>query len=232
LESEGIDAFIYDENVVCVHPFKAVAIGGVKLKVPSDQAENAKLILDSISDDKLIDKDGVYDISETLDKSILRQNEILELKYQIRKNETFFDRVGEIQSKILSHAEIENLIVEEREFNNLTKKTFSFSWKEFWAELLDFDGRIFKYLRPKSVDYYLDKELVDRYKDNSHDSLTVTCPNCKSDNVSFGYATDYRWDVLYLILSILLGTPLPLFCKKYHCFDCRNDFKQNKKDSW
>ena len=228
MESEGIDSFIDDENMVWVHPFRAVAIGGVKLKVPSDQADHARLILDAVSENKLIDNDGEYDLSEALDKSIDRQNEILEIKSRIRKDETWLNRVGEIQSKILSQAEIEKLAFEEREFNALTKRTFSFSWKDFLGELFDFDGQVFKYLRPKSVDYYLEKELVDHYKNNSSDNLTGTCPKCKSDNISFGYAIDYKWDVPYLILSLLLSTPLPPYRKNYHCFDCKNNFKRRK----
>lgn len=37
LSTDGIDCFIFDEQIVWVDPFKAVAIGGVKLKVPSNQ---------------------------------------------------------------------------------------------------------------------------------------------------------------------------------------------------
>ena len=230
LESEGIDSFIDDENMVWVHPFRAVAVGGVKLKVPSGQADHAMSILDAISENKLNDKDGDYDISEALDKSIDRQNEILELKSRIREDETLLSRVGEIQSKILSQTEIENLALEEREFSAITKRTFSFSWKDFLSELFDFDGQVFKYLRPKSVNYYLEKELVDHHNDNPTDRLAIKCPKCKSDNISFGYAVDYRWDVLYLILSMLLSTPLPPYRKNYHCFDCKNNFKRRKPD--
>lgn len=37
LQSDGLDPFIFDENIIWLDPFKAVAIGGVKLKVPANQ---------------------------------------------------------------------------------------------------------------------------------------------------------------------------------------------------
>ena len=48
LESEGINCFLFDENIVWVHPFKAVAIGGVKLKVTSDRYDFANKILTQV----------------------------------------------------------------------------------------------------------------------------------------------------------------------------------------
>ena len=45
LESEGIPCFIYDEQMICVHPFVAVAIGGVKLKVPFDKYFQSQKII-------------------------------------------------------------------------------------------------------------------------------------------------------------------------------------------
>ena len=45
LESEGLDCFIFDDNIIWVNPFRAVAVGGVKLKVPSVQVEFAEKIM-------------------------------------------------------------------------------------------------------------------------------------------------------------------------------------------
>jgi len=50
LETDGFDCFVFDENIVWVHPFKAVAIGGVKLKVPSDQLILAQKSIDNKSE--------------------------------------------------------------------------------------------------------------------------------------------------------------------------------------
>jgi hypothetical protein len=96
--------------------------------------------------------------------------------------------------------------------------------KEFLAELFEFDGSIFEYLRQRPVEYYLDKEMVDLYKDTLPDTGLETCPSCNSDNVSYGYAIDYKWDVLYMILS-LISIPFPLIRKNYHCFNCGNNYK-------
>ena len=227
LETDGIISFIYDEHLVWVDPFRSVAIGGVKLKVPSDQLNLAKQILDLISEGKLVDNHGQYAISEALDKSIQRQNEILEHKYWIRKDKTWTTQSDHIRSEILSQAEIDNLVNEEHEFKKLTDKEFKFSWKDFWAELLDFNGRIFKYLRPKPIDYFLDKEIVDWYKNPLSENKIRICPNCNSDDVSYGYAIDYKWDVLYLILS-LISAPFPLIRKNCHCFNCGYNFKKSE----
>jgi hypothetical protein len=229
LESEGFDTYIFDENIVWTHPFRAVAIGGVKLKVPLEQAIEAKLMIVYISNNQLIDNDGIYDISDALDKAILKQNEILRIKSQIRKKEVQLDKAKAIKSEILTIEEIEQIIKEENEYSVLTQKIFRFSWNEFWAELFDFDGQIFKYLRHRPVDYYLDKELVDLYDENKKDGSIIVCPRCQSDNVTYGYAIDYKWDIPYLILSSIFFTPFPVFRKKFHCFECGNDFKNIKK---
>ena len=232
LESEGIQAFIYDENLVWVNPFDAVAIGGVKLKVPEEQAEKARQVLNSISEHKLTDSSGSYDIDEALEKAIKKQDEIFRIKSLLRKKSTLPDNADEIQSGVLTKPEIEKILAEEAEFKKLDKKEFSFSWKEFWGELLDFDGNVFGYLRQKPVEYYQEKELVERFGISSKDDvLRVICPNCQSPNVSFGYATDDKWDVLYLILSFLTTSPFPLIRKNYHCFDCGHSFKLEHKSS-
>lgn len=82
LETDGIDVFIYDENIVWVNPFKAVAVGGVKLKVPADQLENASRILEGIAHNKLIDVDGEYELAEAFEKSMQRQKETLPVEEQ------------------------------------------------------------------------------------------------------------------------------------------------------
>ncbi|MFI5204531.1 MAG: hypothetical protein ACHQF2_08560 [Flavobacteriales bacterium] len=53
----------------------------------------------------------------------------------------------------------------------------------------------------------------------------ITCPVCKSDNVSKA-----RWSKQAIAISLLLlGLPLPIKNKVCHCFDCGLDFKINKK---
>jgi hypothetical protein len=48
LEAEGIPCFLGDENIVAAQPFYSVAVGGVKLKVTEDDAEEARAILGRI----------------------------------------------------------------------------------------------------------------------------------------------------------------------------------------
>ncbi|MCU4154574.1 DUF2007 domain-containing protein [Carboxylicivirga sp. A043] len=228
LEREGLNCFVFDENIVWVNPFKAVAIGGVKLKVPSDQFELAEKILEQIKKGNLFDKNGEYEIASILNLEFEKQTEILRIKSDIRKNPALLIKPIKIKSTILSRNDIGLIIDSEKDFQTLTNKKFKFTWKDFFYELLDFDGDVFKYLKPRPVEYYLDKEIVDNYTSKSTSDAAVICPNCKSNNTKNGYAIDYKWDILYLILSLLIATPFPLFRKKTHCFDCGYDFKRQK----
>lgn len=45
LESEGIECFIHDEHIVTMNPLYANAVGGVKLKVLSEDADEALRLL-------------------------------------------------------------------------------------------------------------------------------------------------------------------------------------------
>ena len=56
LEAEGIQAFVADEHLVGVHPLTSDAIGGVKLRVPAEDAERARSI---VSEDRSGDLRGV-----------------------------------------------------------------------------------------------------------------------------------------------------------------------------
>ena len=67
LETEGISCFVFDENFIGVNPFYAIAIGGVKLKVPSDQFEQATELLDLISNSKLFEAVGENSFAEIVE---------------------------------------------------------------------------------------------------------------------------------------------------------------------
>jgi hypothetical protein len=225
LETEGLECFIHDENFIWVNPFRAVAIGGVKLKVPEDQAEYALSIIDNLNYGKLIDENGVYEMGSVFQNEINRQNEILDIKYQIRNDASLLDKPGEIKTVWLSKNEIEQLLVFEKRFLMYSNIKTEITWEQFWYELLDFDRDFFKYLKPRPVDYYSDKELVENYKNQSITDNTNLCPHCKSENVSYGYAIDFKWDIAYLILSFLFLGPFPLTRKKYHCFSCGYNYR-------
>ena len=226
LEREGINCFVFDENIVWVHPFNAVAVGGVKLKVPADQLELAKTILEQIEQGHLFDENGAYEIAKILHSEYEKQVEILRIKSEIREKPALFDRPMEIKSSMLSRNELDQIIDSEKDFQTWSNKKFQFTAKDFFYELFDFDRDVFKYLRIRPVEYYLDQEMVDYYRSKSSSDVAVICPNCKSDNTKNGYAIDYQWDVPYLILSLLLYAPFPLVRKKTHCFDCGYNFKK------
>ena len=226
LETEGIQCFIYDEHIVSVHPFRAVAIGGVKLKVPTDKFDQSVKILELIDQDKLIDANGEYLISEIFDNEIKRQNDILIIKNKIRIDRTLLDKEIDNKNDQIDHFEIEQIKEQEREFLKFSKIKFQFSWRQFFYELFDSDRSVFKYFRTNPVDYYIDKEIVDNYINKSDPKDICNCPNCNSDNVAFGYAIDFKWDFTYLIVSLLLTVPLFLISKKYHCFECGHNFRR------
>lgn len=45
LESEGIPCFLKDDNMVSVHPWASIALGGVKLQVKEVDVDKALLII-------------------------------------------------------------------------------------------------------------------------------------------------------------------------------------------
>lgn len=224
LECEGINCFVFDENIIWVHPFRAVAIGGVKLKVPSDKLNLAQKILDKTKEGYLFDNNGEYKIIDVLNSEFEKQLEVLRIKSKIRKNPELLEKAKGFQATVLSQSDIEAIIDSEEEFKALSNKKLEFTWKDFFYELFDFDRDVFKYLRIRPVEYYLDKDIIDKYNSKSESDSADVCTNCKSKNTHFGYAIDNKWHILYLILSILFFTPLPLIRKKNHCFDCGCDF--------
>ena len=225
LESEGLDCFIFDDHMVWIHPFMAVAIGGVKLKVPLDQVEVAERIIDLVSIGKLTDEAGEYEINSIFENEVCRQNEILTIKSQIRNDHSLLDSPGELKTRWLNEEEIGRLVAEERNFLAFSTIKSDFTWDQFWAHLFDFDSSIFRYLRIRPVEFFLDKELVDNYNATVPDESIAICPKCRTENVSYGYAIDYQWDFLYLLWSSLLSSPFPWFRKKYHCFNCGFNFR-------
>lgn len=65
LESEEIDCFIVDENVIATQWLWANALGGVKLQVPQAQLEQARQILhDSVPATQASDGEPLYDGQE------------------------------------------------------------------------------------------------------------------------------------------------------------------------
>lgn len=232
LETEGIDCFVYDENIISVYPFWSVSVGGVKLKVSSDQTEKAKLILQMINNHLLVDENGEYEMIEIFKNEIARQDILLNLRKSFQHNPELLSNKTEVKktldSKWFSETEKEEVISNETEFFHYNNLRFKFIWKEFWYELFDFERSFFKYLRIKPNRFYLEKDILDNFAEIDKEKISernIECPKCNSTNVKFGHAMDYKYDILYLVLSVLIS-PFPPFRKKYFCFDCGHSFKQ------
>jgi len=50
LESNGLEAFIFDENTLSVDPILTTALGGIRLMVRSSEYENASVILNEVNE--------------------------------------------------------------------------------------------------------------------------------------------------------------------------------------
>lgn len=232
LETEGLDCFIFDEYIVSVHPFLAVAVRGVKLKVPSDQMDYGQKIISNIQNNKLIDSDGEYDCKIVFENEFHRQNEILNLKNKIRNNPLLLSNLNTLKSHInndwIDDTELNKIISDETEFDHLTKKTRKIDWRNLLNDFFEYGLNIFDNIRMRPVDYFLEKELVDNYCRDDSEIIKKHCPNCNSNNVRFASAIDFKWDILFLILTLLVLYPFPIIRSKYHCFDCGYNFNKRK----
>lgn len=56
-------------------------------------------------------------------------------------------------------------------------------------------------------------------------NLEMQCPECHSFNVSYGPATQRRFSLLMVLLSLLLAVYPFQSRKAWHCFDCGHEFK-------
>jgi len=225
LEEEDIMSFVFDEHMVWVHPFRAVAIGGVKLKVPADSLENARNIIHSAGQGVLIDEKGSYELQAELENAMNRENEVLDIKTKLRRNPELLFDPEKLKLKKISKADLNYIIQTEKEYLELAQKKLKFTWKQFFYELFDFNRSVIKYLRRRPPEYYLSKELVEQFDNPKWSQKALTCPNCRSENVSFGFAIDRKWDLPYLILSFLIFAPFPPIRKNCHCYNCGFDFK-------
>ena len=224
LLSEGIPYYVFDENIVWVDPFKAIAVGGVKLKTEAHRLDDAIHLMKSIERGKLTDDSGEYELAGIFENEFKRQESILAVKYQLRNDPGLLEDPSGMDHHSLSNSDIEEVLNEEREFARMRGLKSEFSWKQFLYELFDYNRDVFKYLNPRTVSYYIEKELVDKYMTPGKAGSGLTCPNCNSDNVAYGHATDHAWDFIYIVVSILLLAPLYPLRKKNHCFDCGYNF--------
>lgn len=232
LETEGIKCFVFDENVISVNPFNSVTIGGVKLKVRDDQLEMAESILQKIENHRLFDENGEYELYEIFENEIRRQECILRLRKSIHENPKILGNQFEISTILepewFSDTETQEIIHRETGFYNESNTKFKFSWKKFLLAFLDYERGNEKFRPGRPNEFYLEKDILNNFEkagEEADPGRGYKCPNCNSSNVRFGLAMNYRYDILYLVLSLLILAPLPPFRKNYHCFDCGHSFR-------
>jgi hypothetical protein len=52
----------------------------------------------------------------------------------------------------------------------------------------------------------------------------VSCPNCKSLNISYGFAKRSGLKILGVVILLLITLPFGFIKKKYYCKDCKSEF--------
>lgn len=223
IESEGIPCYLFDEKVISIHPFYAVALGGVKISVPAVFYQEAIRIMKSIDKGYLFDREGEYLVAEALQENFEKENEILKIKYYIRQSPDMLYNYQQWKTETITEEDCKEIILEEKLFQKVSKKEFVFEWNKFLIALFDPDVNFFQYLRTKPVEYFLDKEMVENIL-NTGSASSITCPYCHSSDAAFNYAVDYKWDFLYLFLSLISFMPFFPFRKKSYCFNCGRSF--------
>ena len=53
----------------------------------------------------------------------------------------------------------------------------------------------------------------------------IKCPNCNSENISFGLGENRIKKVFFAILSVFISTPMNNIRGTYYCKNCKQDFK-------
>ncbi|MCF8332187.1 MAG: DUF2007 domain-containing protein [Bacteroidales bacterium] len=223
LETENIRCFIFDENMIYVHPFRAVAIGGAKLKVPVKDFERACDVLEKAEQYELI-------TDEQISTAYNQAEEVLKLRHTLRTYPELMESPYGLKPEWIPAEEFLELINEEKWFREMSLKTFKFDWNQFWYELLDFDRDFLKYVRPKNNAYYLAKDEVDVFVKNKKESkpsrCRPCCPECGSCEIYKTFPPDNGWELPYFLLSIIFYAPFPVFFKKYRCLNCGFEFRK------
>jgi Putative prokaryotic signal transducing protein len=81
LEEEGFEVYLADENIVGAYNLLANAVGGIKIKVPSDDAEDAIAFVDDLRNAEIIEPEfedfdagyGECDKCGSRDQSVKRE---------------------------------------------------------------------------------------------------------------------------------------------------------------
>ena len=58
----------------------------------------------------------------------------------------------------------------------------------------------------------------------------IKCPNCNSENISFGLGINSMRKVFFAILSAFISIPMGNIRNTYFCKDCKQDFKIHSEE--
>ncbi|MEX0315687.1 MAG: hypothetical protein AB3N18_16035 [Allomuricauda sp.] len=82
-------------------------------------------------------------------------------------------------------------------------------------------------LQVQSKDVEKAKEILGDHPDISteYSNAKIKCPKCNSGNID-GVGLNGKISIVILMIT---GLPIPVFSNKYHCFECHQEFRLNKK---
>ena len=217
LEAEGIPSYIANENIIGVQPFYSTAVGGASLEVNDADYERAAALLDEVEANE-------YDLEN--DEEFLRTEEELQLKeaFRLYPKLTPAELMKKVEISYLNAEEVEEIIKTEQSF--ATDKP---SGLGFWESL--YGGTLGRFFRPKETVFYLESDLISNKNLAKRKRPIVKCPHCGSENTAFGYSVKVRQGPIEFVVSLLftflfyLSAPFPSFRKRYHCFNCGNEFR-------
>ncbi|HPX04768.1 MAG TPA: DUF2007 domain-containing protein [Tenuifilaceae bacterium] len=222
LESEGISCFISNENVIAVHPFFSNAVGGARLMVSTDDYPHALTIYN-----EFICGEMDISISDEFDKVKEELRIRSDIRQSIAKNAAWVEPT--FTPRHHNQQEVEAILHAEQQHEQNREKE-PLTWPRFIAGLID--GGLSRYIRRNSTEFYLEDELISTNERVSvAEESSITCPKCGSVNVKFGFSVHQRQGVGAFILTFLFSilfampAPFPKYRKRYHCFDCGEEFR-------
>ena len=61
LEAEGFEVYLADDNIIGVFNLLATAVGGIKIRVPESEAEDALIFVEKLRSAEIIFEDDIDD---------------------------------------------------------------------------------------------------------------------------------------------------------------------------
>lgn len=81
-------------------------------------------------------------------------------------------------------------------------------------------------LQVQQKDFERAKKIISNHPDISTDytDSKIKCPNCNSGNID-SISLNRK---ISLVILMLTGLPIPIFSRKYHCYECHDEFRLTK----